>query len=759
VTSELYDLRRSLANVEGFLENANVGVYESLPEGRYLYVNPKMAEIFGYDSPRDMIDSVRSISEQVYANPEDRAGILDQLASTGNVMDFEFLARRKDNSYVWVMIHAWAVYDEYGGMTKAQGFLFDISARKASEQALRESETKFRELYEHSTDGIIIADNQSRVLDANPMALEILGYGREEIRGMSGMDLNHPEDAEGVRALAGKIPYDKTLRLRRRFLTKGGEYIPVEVNIRRLDEQRNQILFRDITNRLSLEEELSRHRDELERLVEERTAKLREANVRLLDEIYERINMESELRQSQSDLSALINSATQGIILYAMDGTILAANEAMTRRFLRASGDIKGRNINELLPAEYLDEHQRRLETIQRTKSPLRFCESHGAKSFEISCAPVLDDFGEVDRLAVYVHDMSEQRRMMEDLKAGEERYRLFTENQLDVIWTMDTAFNYTYVSPSVQRLLGHTPEEIKTKAWHERFSEDSVRWLREKIPDASAASLAAFIDDCPTFQLEYLKKDGGSVWAEVTARTLRDKNGALTGFSGSTRDISERKKAEEQVRLLAARTLQAQENERRRIGIELHDTTVQTLTAVKVMIEDEVRRLGKEMDEKKLARLSGVPTLVSDTIRELRRAIVNLRPTVLDDMGLAAAMKWLCSDKREAHPRVDIDCSIDLNDYQDDDLRDTALFRVAQEALNNALRHSGADSVSLSLRNDAEFVELAVEDNGSGFDAAGADGIGIRSMRERVEPLNGSLNVESESGRGSLVKAKLPCP
>jgi PAS domain S-box-containing protein len=759
VTSELYDLRRSLANVEGFLENANVGVYESLPEGRYLYVNPKMAEIFGYDSPRDMIDSVRSIIEQVYANPEDRAGILDQLASTGNVMDFEFLARRKDNSYVWVMIHAWAVYDEYGGMTKAQGFLFDISARKASEQALRESETKFRELYEHSTDGIIIADNQSRVLDANPMALEILGYGREEIRGMSGMDLNHPEDAEGVRALAGKIPYDKTLRLRRRFLTKGGEYIPVEVNIRRLDEQRNQILFRDITNRLSLEEELSRHRDELERLVEERTAKLREANVRLLDEIYERINMESELRQSQSDLSALINSATQGIILYAMDGTILAANEAMTRRFLRASGDIKGRNINELLPAEYLDEHQRRLETIQRTKSPLRFCESHGAKSFEISCAPVLDDFGEVDRLAVYVHDMSEQRRMMEDLKAGEERYRLFTENQLDVIWTMDTAFNYTYVSPSVQRLLGHTPEEIKTKAWHERFSEDSVRWLREKIPDASAASLAAFIDDCPTFQLEYLKKDGGSVWAEVTARTLRDKNGALTGFSGSTRDISERKKAEEQVRLLAARTLQAQENERRRIGIELHDTTVQTLTAVKVMIEDEVRRLGKEMDEKKLARLSGVPTLVSDTIRELRRAIVNLRPTVLDDMGLAAAMKWLCSDKREAHPRVDIDCSIDLNDYQDDDLRDTALFRVAQEALNNALRHSGADSVSLSLRNDAEFVELAVEDNGSGFDAAGADGIGIRSMRERVEPLNGSLNVESESGRGSLVKAKLPCP
>ena len=213
----------------------------------------------------------------------------------------------------------------------------------------------------------------------------------------------------------------------------------------------------------------------------------------------------------------------------------------------------------------------------------------------------------------------------------------------------------------------------------------------------------------------------------------------------------------ERRFRGLAKAVWKVQEDERRRLARELHDGLGQTLTALTHQLERLQQKLGPQASAE-LADAVETARLALNESRELSRL---LRPPVLDDLGLTAALSWLA---RTLEQRTGLHVELRLHGLEerlDPDL-ETLVFRVVQEALTNVLRHAGVDRVSVEVARAEGRLELRIEDRGQGFDADAtlmgrASGSGLRGMRDRLELFGGRLELTSEPGRGTLVSASVP--
>jgi signal transduction histidine kinase len=212
------------------------------------------------------------------------------------------------------------------------------------------------------------------------------------------------------------------------------------------------------------------------------------------------------------------------------------------------------------------------------------------------------------------------------------------------------------------------------------------------------------------------------------------------------------------------------QELERRRISRELHDGLGQILTNIKLRMQQcfmELESTGKaEMLGDTWGSMEQIPAMVTEAIQEVRNICTALRPAMLDDLGVLAAISWQCRQCRETLPRLKTEVDFFVEEAEIPESFKTNLYRITQEALNNAVKYSNADVIRLSLRREQGTLYLSIEDNGRGFeqDDAGARmsdlgmaGFGLTSMRERAESLGGTLIIESNKDIGTNVQVALP--
>jgi signal transduction histidine kinase len=235
--------------------------------------------------------------------------------------------------------------------------------------------------------------------------------------------------------------------------------------------------------------------------------------------------------------------------------------------------------------------------------------------------------------------------------------------------------------------------------------------------------------------------------------------------------EIAERERAEgelrsseKELRFLSSQLLTAQEDERRRISRELHDTIGQSLSAVKFTVENVLQEVGEEGSGKGLQSLQSAIRMVQGAVEEVRRIQRNLRPPTLDDLGLLATISWFCREFEGVYSDIRIEREIDLEETDVPDSLKIVIFRVLQEALNNVAKHSRTHSVQLALRKTDGRVEMEVRDNGVGFDAEEAfsrkgteRGLGLFSMKERTELSDGHFSVEAAKGTGTTIRASWP--
>jgi signal transduction histidine kinase len=232
----------------------------------------------------------------------------------------------------------------------------------------------------------------------------------------------------------------------------------------------------------------------------------------------------------------------------------------------------------------------------------------------------------------------------------------------------------------------------------------------------------------------------------------------------GLRQEIVERQKMEEalleskeQLRILASKILTAQEDERKRVALEVHDILGSSLSAIKFKVEEALINVPKDLSYP----LEVLIPLIKETIEEARRIQADLRPPLLDDLGLLATISWFCRRFETIYSAIRVEQMITIREEEVPDHLKTALFRIIQEAMTNIGKHAGADYVGLGLRKVDATIELSIRDNGEGFDQEALSskeslkkGLGLSSMRERTEFSEGTFSIESGKGYGTVVKA-----
>jgi PAS domain S-box-containing protein len=258
------------------------------------------------------------------------------------------------------------------------------------------------------------------------------------------------------------------------------------------------------------------------------------------------------------------------------------------------------------------------------------------------------------------------------------------------------------------------------------------------------------------------VRKDGSRFWANVIITAVRDHDGQLLGFGKVTRDLTERKKSEEQMRELSGRLMKMQDEERGRLGRELHDTIGQYLSAAKMSLEGPI--LEKRAAEQSSKSLADSIKMIDRCIREVRTLSYLLYPPMLEETGLASAIRWHLEGFSK---RSGIQTTHEIADDVSRLPRDTelALFRIFQESLTNVHRHSGSKTAHVRFAVERGEAVVEIKDQGKGMpphslelnaESLATLGVGIRGMRERLRQLNGRLEAFS-SPEGTTIKATVP--
>ena len=273
-------------------------------------------------------------------------------------------------------------------------------------------------------------------------------------------------------------------------------------------------------------------------------------------------------------------------------------------------------------------------------------------------------------------------------------------------------------------------------------------------------------------FDVEYrvVRPDGSIRWIWNRGFPINDDSGRFYRLAGLAEDVTQRKQAEdtlkatgEQVRALSARVQSAREEEGSRIARELHDELGSTLTSLKfdlALIRREELASTSDADPSRLrAKLDTMMQAIDQTVDTVRRISSELRPSVLDDIGLVAAIRWQAK-QFEAQAGIVCRCDVLLEDVELDQQQSTAIFRVFQEALTNVLRHARATRVNVTLETEDDELALTVVDNGQGIAADQQShrlSLGLLGMRERVNLIGGTIQITGVEGEGTTITVRVP--
>jgi len=350
---------------------------------------------------------------------------------------------------------------------------------------------------------------------------------------------------------------------------------------------------------------------------------------------------------------------------------------------------------------------------------------------------------------------IAERKRAEVALRESEERYRELFENAKDAIYVHDLQGTYLSINRAAEKLSGYSREEIIGHNFKEFVAPEHVKYVRDSFWRKLAQQGET------TYEVEVIAKDGRRVPIEISSRAIYEK-GELVGVQGMARDVTERKLAQDALQMFSRQLIEAQEDERRRIARELHDQIGQILTAVKMNLHS-VQRVcqGPEAGSYVKDNIEAV----DEALRLVRDLSVDLRPPILDDLGLTTALRWYV-DRYTKRTGLSVDVLIDLPDENERFSREleTACFRIAQEALTNVVRHAEATQVVVRLTRNADALLLTVKDDGIGFDverlrtrATRVATLGLISMQERAHAAGGTIELDSAPANGTEIRFSLP--
>ena len=488
----------------------------------------------------------------------------------------------------------------------------------------------------------------------------------------------------------------------------------------------------------------------------------------LLD-ITERKRAEKVVRESEERFRAIMDNSPTMVFLKDTEGRYLQVNRKFEDNFHIANRELVGKTDQHIFPPEQAAVFRAHDRKVLETGRPMEFEEvalhDDGPHTSIVVKFPLLNAQGECYALCGIVTDITDRKRAEEKLRKSEDRYRSIFENAVEGIFQTTLDGKFIAVNPALARMYGYdspddmiaTITDIASQLYVDPGRRDEFIRLMQAQENVAG------------FEALMYRKDGSFIWISENVRALCDQAGVLVGYEGTVEQITERKLAEErlratleEVRMLSGRLSTMQEAERTRIARELHDELGVGLTCLKI----DLSRLHTMVSEgagagarKKAGdKIRSMVEQIDTTIASVQRLVAELRPAVLDDLGLVAAIEWQCQDfqKRTGIPCT---CVTSADELAVESERATALFRICQEALTNTARHAQATAVTIKLESRIDYLQLVVADNGVGIPntkVSDRRSLGLLGMKERVALFGGEITIRGNPGNGTIVTACL---
>lgn len=721
-------LRRSEARYRAIVEDQTEFIVRWLPDGTRTFVSRAYAEYY-----RQSVDELIGANFFPGLDAADRERIrkkIHTLTPERPAATDEHRVTRSDGSVGW---HQWTdrgIFDDDGRLLEVQSVGRDVTERRRAESLMRESERRYRSLFADSRDAVYVTTHEGAFVEVNDAMLQLFGYDRHELTRISATDLyvdrGRRAEFQALIAEQGSVR-DFPVRLRH----KSGTVL--------------QCLLTS-TARLAPDGAIVGYQGVVRDVTEQRRA-------------------ETALKASEERYRALVEVSPDAIVVHS-DGVIVFANEAAAELVGAESAEVLlGLPVLEFVAAEDRDHAVRRIRQLLETHAPAApadetFLRMDGSRvPVEVRARTV--QFEGAEAVLVVVRNMSRRHAAERALRESERRFRAVFDQSLQLLGIVSPDGVLEDVNATALAMIGERREDVVGRPFWETpwwtYDAKVQERLRRALTTAARGEVVRY-------EVMHYDRKGDEHVVDATITPVRDETGTVVHILALGHDVTERKqvadalrRSREQLRQLAARLQAVREEERTAIAREIHDELGQALTGIKMDVSWLLGRVPKTW---KRVRLRGhaLTELLDGTIDAVRDLSSRLRPSVLDDLGLAAAVEWQTA---EFARRTGIE--VDLTEVQElplDRERGTALFRILQEALTNVARHASASCVRVSLRRSDGEIVLRVADDGKGLTTAEIDdptALGLLGMRERAAVLGGEVRFGQEPAGGTRVTASMP--
>ncbi len=736
-------------------------------QGQITYSNPQYERITGWSQAE-----LNALAPEPFLDlfhPEDRPRVIEHIRAVREalgeeVWEIEYRFRRPEGTWIWCLSREAPFERDRDGTVRTYiGSFIDITDRKLAEDAVRRSEQRWRSVFAGAPIGMVITDLQGRFEHVNDAYCRLAGYTREELQAgdLSFLELTHPEDREETirqaqRLIAGEIP---TYSIEKRYVRRDGgvTWVRASAVLRQSEHHRAMQI------------------------------------IGLVEDITDRKRAEEALRESETRFRAAFADAPIGMVLVDPAGHYLYVNAAYCR--------IVGYSEAELLRPGFdfqrithPDDVARQVAAIRRLLAgeiPSFFLEKRNVRKdgsivwLRASASLRRNASGEPYQIIGLVEDVTDRVHAESALREQEARLRLATDAAHLGVFVWDVGSDtVTWENDRMYEIFGVSREDppynlaaLMADIVHPDDRESFDANLRSGMtPGGTLHSIGRI-----------RRKDGEYRWVEVAGRCEFDDDGACRRLVGILADITDRVRAEQQLReardeleqRVRERTAELQrradqlarltseltlteQRERRRLAQILHDHLQQMLVGAKFGLEVLARRVG----EKEQADLWQVHGLLDESINVSRSLTVELSPPILHEGGIVAGLEWLVRWVGEKHG---LTVDLHTDDHATTDREDVRvlLFQAVRELLFNVVKHARVTRAAVTLDlQDADHLRLTVHDEGVGFDpqamwnrapAPTEGGFGLFSLRERLNLLGGRLTIDSAAGEGVTVTIVAP--
>jgi PAS domain S-box-containing protein len=837
-------LHESEERYRRIVQTAEEGIWTIDANSLTDYVNPKMAQMMGYKAEAM---TGRPISD--FLDDEGKALLANHIKNRKNGISaqFEFKYLRKDGSPLWAFVSTNPIHNSQGVYVGAMALLTDISARRAAEASMQESNAQFRAIFEQVAVGVALIDsNTGRFLNINQRFCDITRLTRRQILATSFIRISHPEDIkESVeqmeRLKAGKIP---TFTMEKRYLHADGSITWVDLTVSPLWKKgeapsRHIAIIQDITARKQVEQTLTRTTGLLERTGEMGRIggwELEVASMKLFWslETCRLFEVESAKAPSVAQAIKFYAPVAQPVIRAAVQAAIdhgtayeleLPVITAKGRHFwARSQGSAirkNGKTVQLVGTFQDITEHKRAEQAVIESEVRFRavfeqavvgvglidfstgrfvdvnrrYCTIAGRSRKEM-LKTSMDMIAHPDDRASNQHLLKqlkaaksaevqmEQRyvrpdgtvvwvnlnasllstmsrhpnqllAMVEDItsrKLAEANYRrelglneILASHTSAIIILLDRHGHLVHANEATLQMLGYKWKDLigKPPPWNSHFLD----------ADEKARSQKRFKEmlegkNIPSREVTLIGKDRKRHVVALSSIVTKTPEGVVDRIIVTGTDLTERNRLQKEI-------LKISEQEQARIGHNLHDGVGQTMTGVASLVE----ALESELPEDKRQSAARIHQLILEAIQEVRSMSHSLSPASVKNRGLGGALHLLAETIRTNH-RTACTCTVNSDIKIEDSEKETHIYRIAQEAANNALRHGHPSSIKLSLQRHGENeAVLKIEDNGSGMakHKPAHEGIGMRVMDYRANLIDGSLTIQSRARGGVSVICRFP--